>query len=155
MNPSPDTTYVVHTNGTSAVDGSTAHVFHTDHLGRTDLAYVERLSLGDADRSQSVQSRVGHEGGDGFVGAHLLANGFGGGGEYLNMVSMLRELNGGAGKTYFNLENGWRRQLSEVPPPSIEVRIEPVYSGSGTVPDRVIVQYWVDGAKSWRNFTNG
>ena len=70
--PQGNVTYVVHPNAGEVPDGvSAAHVFVTDDLGRTVLAHTDHLSLGEADRSPSVQGRVGGEGGDGYDGGHL------------------------------------------------------------------------------------
>jgi hypothetical protein len=134
MKPAPDTTYVVDKD----------HVFVTDAESRTILAHVDRLSLGDADRSQSVQSRVGHEGGEGYEGGHALGRFQGGGGEYVNMIAMLREVNRGGGNSYFNLENSWRALLRKDPLARIEVDFEPVYVGDSLVPDRIGVTYSIN-----------
>ncbi|RZU64141.1 DNA/RNA non-specific endonuclease [Microterricola gilva] len=140
------------------VDGANhAHVFQTDAEGRTVLAHTDQLSLGDADRSASVQSRVGHEGGDGYEGGHLFGNGYGGGGEYTNTVAMLRDLNRGAGDSFFNLENQWRALLKADPDVQIEVDIRPHYpADGGRVPSKVEVEFTINGGDpEWKVFKNG
>ncbi|MBS3178915.1 MULTISPECIES: DNA/RNA non-specific endonuclease [unclassified Pseudoclavibacter] len=146
INPQPNATYVVHPNVGEVSEGaSAAHVFETDHAGRTVGAHTEQLALGDADRSPSVQSRIGDEGGDGYDGGHLFGNGFGGGPEDANLIAMLKEINRGGGDSYFNLENSWRELLQRDPSTMIEVSIKPHYPDGSTVPDRVQVTYSVNG----------
>ena len=154
--PQPNTTYVVHPDVVNPVDGAShAHVFQTDDAGRTVLAHTDQLALGHADRSESVQSRVGSEGGDGYDGGHLFGNDFGGGGEYANMAAMLRDVNRGAGNSFYNLENEWRSLLKGDAPARIELDIEPEYPAGSTVPDQFNVFYRVDGG-TWiqRTFDN-
>ncbi|WP_336857898.1 DNA/RNA non-specific endonuclease, partial [Sinomonas albida] len=156
MKPQPDTTYVVHPDVTNPVDGAShAHVFHTDSEGRTDLAHTDRLALGEADRSESVQSRVGDEGGTGYDGGHLFGNDYGGGGEYANMTAMLRDLNRGAGDSFYNLENSWRTILRDDPAARIDVDIRPHYVGDSKVPDKFFIDYSVnDGDIVSKEFSN-
>jgi hypothetical protein len=156
MDPQPNTTYVVHPYVHNPVDGqSHAHVFQTDSQGRTVLAHTDQLALGPADRSKSVQSRVGDEGGDGYDGGHLFGNGFGGGGEYANTVAMLRDINRGAGDSFYNLENQWRSMLKAHPSAKIELDIRPHFEGDGKVPDVFEVEYRVnDGPLVRKEFEN-
>lgn len=157
MTPQPNTTYVVHPDVVNPVDGANhAHVFQTDAEGRTVLAHTDQLSLGDADRSASVQSRVGDLGGIGYDGGHLFGNGYGGGGEYANTIAMLREINRGGGDSFFNLENGWRALLKADPAVRIEVDIRPLYVGDSVVPHKIEVEYSVnDGEFVKKVFLNG
>lgn len=151
MNPQPNTTYVVHPDVKDPVEGvSHAHVFQTVAQGRTVLAHTDQLSLGDADRSESVQSRVGDEGGDGYDGGHLFGNGYGGGGEYGNMVAMLRDLNRGAGDSFYNLENHWRSILKVDPVAKIPVTVRSRFIGGSKVPERFEVLYRVNDAPLMR-----
>jgi len=148
MTPHPDTTYVVHPEVNTPSDGSSqAHVFHTDAEGRVDLAHTDQLSLGEADRSESVQTRGGDEGGVGYDGGHLFGNGFGGGGEYSNIVAMLRDVNRGSGDSFFNLENQWRDLLKTDASTKIEVDIRPHYSGDSRVPEAIEINYSVNGGE--------
>jgi DNA/RNA non-specific endonuclease len=121
---------------------------------RSRTSTCDKLAHGPADRSPSVQSRVGHEGGLGYEGGHLFGNATGGGGEYVNMASMLRELNRGAGESFGNMERGWRKILGETPlgetPPTIEVNIRPRYEGASTVPSKVQVSFRVDNGR-WQS----
>jgi hypothetical protein len=154
--PQGNITYVVHPDAGEVPDGvSAAHVFVTDDLGRTVLAHTDHLSLGEADRSPSVQGRVGAEGGAGYDGGHLFGKGYGGGGEYTNMAAMLKEINRGSGDSYFALENSWRDLLAKDPSTNIEVRIEPEYPGDSKVPDNFVVEYRIDdGEWTKKRFAN-
>jgi hypothetical protein len=55
---------------------------------------------GNADRSESVQSRIGREGGPDFEGGHLPSNNMGGG-ESINIVAMLEKMNRGPDHSLF------------------------------------------------------
>ena len=156
LKPQPNTTYVVHPDVTAPVDDrSYAHVFETDSSGRTVHAHTDNLAQGNADRSESVQSRVGREGGEGYEGGHLFGNYFGGGGEDANLVAMLRDLNRGAGESFFNLENHWRQVLRDTPDASIEVSIRPRYGSDSTVPEAIEVEFSIDGGEpEWLEFRN-
>ncbi len=128
------------------IDGvSHAHVFHTDHLARVDCAHTDAFSLGSADRSEWVQTQVGARGGAGYDGGHSFANFAGGGGEYINMEAMLRDLNRGAGDSFFNIENGLRRRLDQNPAIQISMTIRKSFSGDGLVPDAFTAVYSIDG----------
>ncbi len=152
----PDTTYVVHPDIINPVDGAShAHVFQTDAEGRSILAHTDQLALGVADRSESIQSRVGDYGGDGYDGGHIFANGFGGGGEDGNIVAMIKRLNRGAGESYFNLENGWRSTLRAEPAAKIAVDFRSHFLNSDKLAQVFEVQYQVnDGPKNKREFQN-
>ncbi len=156
QNPQGNTTYVVHPDTIDPVAGrSYAHVFETDGDGRTAHAHTDNLAAGNADRSESVQTRVGREGGPGYDGGHLFGRYFGGGGEYSNLVAMLRDVNRGSGDSFFNLENQWRELLSKNPNAKIEVDIKPIYTGSSTVPSSVQVSFRIDGGRiETRSFGN-
>ncbi len=137
ISPNPNTTYVV----------DHGYVYHTDGLGRTDHVHVDELGLHDADRSPSIQTRIGKEGGAGYDGGHLIARMFGGGPEDYNLVAMTRELNrasGGAETNFYSLEMHWKSLLHEDPPPRISVDIDPVYTDGGKVPTSIDVAYSVD-----------
>jgi len=134
MQPAADTTYVV----------GGKHVYVTDHASRTVLAEFDDLQLGDADRSESVQKRIGKEGGVGYEGGHLLANMFGGGGEKINTVPMLQEVNRGAGNSFGNLEKDLMDLARSDASGKITLRVEPDYPASGPVPSQVRVAYRLD-----------
>ncbi|MFC9559246.1 glycohydrolase toxin TNT-related protein, partial [Agromyces sp. NPDC056965] len=155
MRPQPNTTYVVHPAVSSTHAGvNQDHVFSTDADGRTILAHTDHLTSGDADRSESVQSRVGNEGGTGYDGGHLFGNDYGGGGEYTNLVAMLAEINRGSGDTFYNLENRWRALLKADPTTRIEVDIRPHYPDGSVVPDVVEVRWTENGVPFEKEFLN-
>jgi hypothetical protein len=152
MNPQPDVTYVVND-----------HVFVTDHAGRTVEAYADDLRLGDADRSESIQGRIGNMGGAEYDGGHLLANMFAGGPEDINLVPMLSDLNqgNGTGDTFYAVEKEMRSALQPPPgagpdwqPPKITFRVLPVYEGESRVPKMISVEYKIDDVGKAKDFPN-
>ncbi|MBE1877067.1 DNA/RNA non-specific endonuclease [Myceligenerans pegani] len=145
MEPQPDVTYVV----------GDEHVFVTDDAARTVAVHVEDLQLGEADRSESVQQRIGDLGGDGYDGGHLVGNAFGGGPEDLNLVPMLEEVNRGAGDTYYALETRLREELNADPPSDVELHVFPEYDGDSPVPRTITVEYAIDGEAERKEFDNG
>ncbi|KQM29625.1 hypothetical protein ASL10_02995 [Frigoribacterium sp. Leaf8] len=140
MQPAADTTYVV----------GGKHVYVTDHASRTVLAEFDDLQLGDADRSESVQKRIGKEGGVGYEGGHLLANMFGGGGEKINIVPMLKDVNRGADKSFGNLEKALQRLVSGESPENVRLQVKPQFEDSSAVPRQVDVRYAVNNGR-WIN----
>lgn len=136
MQPAADTTYVV----------GGKHVYVTDHASRTVLAEFDDLQLGDADRSESVQKRIGKEGGVGYEGGHLLANMFGGGGEQINIVPMLQEVNRGAGHSLGNLERDIRQFAGASDHAVITLSVRPRYSGTSTVPASFQAVFHAEGS---------
>nr|WP_249361985.1 DNA/RNA non-specific endonuclease [Gordonia araii] len=154
--PQPDTTYVVHPDVTNPIPGvSHAHVFETDHLGRVVFAHTDALVLGDASRSESIQQRIGDQGGDGYDGGHTFANFAGGGPESINLFAMLESVNRGSGDSFYNLEGKWRGALGVEPPPIIPVTVKPIYNDGGSVPTKFIVQYTIGGGRpEERTFKN-
>ncbi|MBD7982892.1 DNA/RNA non-specific endonuclease [Oerskovia merdavium] len=156
--PMPNTTYVVHPNVTHPEPGpSYAHVFVTDSEARTVLAHTDRLSRGDALRSESVQAKTGKEGGDGYDGGHSYGTVFGGGGEYINLTAQLREINQNFPNSFYRIEEHWRALLPDGPGPhpTIEVDIKKAYNPGDLRPIAYAVEYRVDGGKTqrarWRN----
>ncbi|MGY4644697.1 hypothetical protein ACVW07_002530 [Cellulomonas sp. URHB0016] len=101
-----------------------------------------------------MQTRVGSEGGPGYDGGHLLANMFGGGGEYLNTVPMLREINQSGPASFYNLEQQWRSLIGQTPPVDVSVRIEPEYVGASKVPDSFFVEWTENGISNYKEFDN-
>ncbi|GAB4087222.1 hypothetical protein GCM10028784_38520 [Myceligenerans cantabricum] len=144
IEPQPATTYVVGDD----------HVFVTDDAARTVEVHVADLELGDADRSSSIQQRIGDLGGDGYDGGHLVGNAFGGGPEDINLVPMLEEVNRGAGDTYYTLETRLREELDAEPPPDVELHLFPEYSGESPVPSTIAVEYSIDGEAERKEFDN-
>jgi hypothetical protein len=166
--PLPDVTYVVHSNvrNREAGGSSYAHVFVTDSESRTILAHTDRLSRGDAVRSEHTQTKTGNEGGDGYDGGHSYRTWAGGGGEYLNITAQLREINqfGKLGKldpnypnSFYDIEDIWRALLPDRPGPhpTIEVNIEKTCLPDEPRPLWYFVIYQVDDnlpiAKRFRN----
>jgi len=150
MNPTPNTTYVVNDH----------HVFETDANGHTEAVHVDGLTVGDAYRSDSIQSRIGDLGGDGYDGGHLIANSMGGGAEDINMVSMIASLNRGPGESYFNFEAELRRLITPDvpggrPPHDVDIHIFPQRTDGNVVPDGFVIEYSIDGIKQRpREFIN-
>ncbi|MCL2419158.1 MAG: DNA/RNA non-specific endonuclease, partial [Conexibacteraceae bacterium] len=140
-------------NNTYLVDGT---VYHMDGLGRPDDVHAEQLTLGNADRSPSVQSRIGDQGGPGYEGGHLVANMFGGGPEDHNLVPMLQSVNRGSGSSFGNLEGHWQSLLNKNPDTKISVDINLHYGGASKVPDRMTVNYSINGVQQKpQRFMNG
>ena len=150
-----DATYVLHPRVDAQLDGvSHAHVFQTDARSRVLRAYTEALSFGTADRIPSAQASVGRLAGEGYEGGHLFADSTGGGGERINLIAMLREVNHGAGESFGNLEGWWRRGLKADPDVQIAVDIRINYDGNSTVPDSFSVRYRVNGGTLVREMFN-
>lgn len=129
--PEPNTVYHVDGNKT----------YHTDELTRTTNASAS-LSLSKNDRNTYQQCKTGKCGVTGDEGGHLIASIFNGPGEKLNLVPMDGNLNKGAWK---QMENTWANALKDGR--TVDVNIQPMYSGNNTRPDRVIVQYSIDGGR--------
>lgn len=144
IEPQPDTTYVI----------GDEHVFITDDQGRTVEAHATDLAFGEADRSESIQQRIGDEGGDGYDGGHLIANQFGGGPEDINLVPMLEEVNRGSGDTFYATEMRLREALEGDPPADVEFHVYPEYTGESTVPSTITVDYAIDGEAERKEFDN-
>ncbi|MET7142455.1 DNA/RNA non-specific endonuclease [Xanthomonas sp. PPL139] len=129
--PEPNTVY--------NVDGN--KVYRTNANG--DVEYVEAsLSLSTKDRNTYQQCKAGKCGFADDEGGHLVASIFDGPGEKLNLVPMNSNLNRGAWKS---MENEWANALREGK--DVKVTIEPVYSGSSSRPDRIVVRYSIDGSR--------
>ncbi|WP_342755385.1 hemagglutinin repeat-containing protein [Pantoea sp. MBD-2R] len=129
--PEPNTIYQVDGNKT----------YYTDELSRTTNVTAS-LSLSKSDRNTYQQCKAGKCGSTGDEGGHLIASIFNGPGEKLNLVPMNGNLNKGAWK---QMENSWATALKDGR--KIDVNIQPIYSGNNTRPDRVIVQYSIDGSR--------
>ncbi|WP_211145561.1 DNA/RNA non-specific endonuclease, partial [Pantoea sp. R102] len=130
-NPLPNKTYKVDANKT----------YVTDNNGR--VASVEAdLSLLTKDRNTYQQCKAGKCGVAGDEGGHLIASIFGGMGEKLNIVPMSGNLNKGAWK---QMENTWASALKEGK--QVNVKIDPVYSGTGGRPESFNVIYSINGGR--------
>lgn len=151
----PETTYVIRPDVDSPTAGAAhEHVLLTDAEGRVVQAHTDDLTFADADRSASVQSRVGDEGGPGYDGGHLFGTRFGGGGEYGNLVAMLESVNRGAGDSFFNLESHWASLLDANPPVRVGVDIMPEFVPGSRVPEAIVVRWTENGAVFERIFDN-
>jgi DNA/RNA non-specific endonuclease len=72
---------------------------------------------------------------------------FGGGRESRNLVAMLARVNRSGPNSYHALETHWRTLLKQDPDTLIAVDIRPRYSGASPVPDRVTVEYKINGVE--------
>jgi len=130
-NPLPNKTY--------KIDGD--KTFVTDSHGR--VASVEAdLSLLTRDRNTYQQCKVGKCGITGDESGHLIASIFGGLGEKFNIVPMSGNLNKVVWK---QMENTWAAALKEGK--QVNVKIEPVYSGTGGRPESSNVLYSINGGR--------
>lgn len=129
--PEPNTVYQVDGNKT----------YHTDELTRTTNVNAS-LSLSKNDRNTYQQCKTGKCGSSGDEGGHLIASIFNGPGEKLNLVPIDGNLNKSAWK---QMENTWANALKEGK--TVDVNIQPIYSGNNTRPDRIIVQYSINGGR--------
>ncbi|XAS66597.1 DNA/RNA non-specific endonuclease [Micrococcaceae bacterium Sec5.7] len=150
--PLPDMTYKV-----SGVQGDVT--FITDSAGQTVTARVEGLQLGDGGRSGHIQGSVGQSANaeiytqtplsDGwrYEGGHLVANGFDGIPERINIVGMLKELNQNIGDvdSFYNFETAVRQKALGVPPPRIDVEINLIRGPGVKTPAKIRVGAWADG----------
>ncbi|CAQ85451.1 conserved hypothetical protein [Photorhabdus asymbiotica] len=94
------------------------------------------------DRNTYQQCKAGKCGNTGDEGGHLIASIFNGPGEKINIVPMDGNLNKGAWK---QMENTWEKALKDGK--QVDVKIEPIYSGNNIRPDRLNVQYSINGER--------
>jgi hypothetical protein len=123
--------------------------FTTDSNGRISNAEAT-LSSGKADRNQYAQRTVG--GSDRLPnddGGHLIASIFKGSGEIDNLVPMDSTLNR---SEYKILENTWKKALKDGK--TVSVKIEPIYKGESSRPDKFEIEYKIDGKKHEVNLKN-
>lgn len=124
--------------------------YQTDSLGRVERV-ESNLSYAKNDRNTYQQCVAGKCGVSGDEGGHLIASIFNGPGEKLNLLPMNGNLNKGAWKS---MENTWANALKDGKP--VNVKIEPIYSGSSVRPDRFNVKYSIDGGRPVNvDFKNG
>ncbi|WIJ63453.1 DNA/RNA non-specific endonuclease [Serratia nevei] len=100
------------------------------------------MSWSKSDRNTYQQCKAGKCGNTGDEGGHLIASIFNGPGEKLNLVPMDGNLNKGVWK---QMENTWANALKDGK--QVNVKIEPVYTGSNQRPDSFNVTYSIDGAR--------
>jgi hypothetical protein len=124
--------------------------FQTDAMGRIKAASGQ-LKPDPAKARNPYAQRVvgGADRLDTDVGGHLIANRFGGPGDYKNLVPLDANLNNGAWK---QMENGWAkaRQQGKI----VEVDVRPVYEGSSVRPSKIYVAWTEDGEPYGRVFDN-
>jgi len=100
------------------------------------------LSLSKSDRNTYQQCKAGKCGLEGDEGGHLIASIFNGPGEKLNLVPMDGSLNK---REWKKMENLWANELRNGK--KVQVKIEPVYTGTNTRPDSFNVIYSIDGGR--------
>ncbi len=76
-------------------------------------------------------------------GGHLIASMFKGSGDFDNLVAMNRDINRSCG-VWFDMEQEWKRALSEVPTKKVSVNIEPVFGSSSVRPDCFKIRYKIE-----------
>lgn len=136
-------------NGKKALKSNIEYV--TDSSGRISTV-GGNLNAGKAKRNAYAQRTVGKDNGrlDTDDGGHLIASIFKGSGELDNLVPMDATLNRGDWKT---MENSWAKALDNGK--TVDVKIEPIYSGTSHRPISFKVKYRVDNGR-WikETFTN-
>jgi len=154
MKPQPNMTYVVRVDVDNPIPGvNHSHVFETNADGNTVLAHTDGVASGAADRSPSIQSKVGNDAGPLYEGGHYFGNANAGGGEYINIAAMLQQVNRGGGASYGNLELFWRSQPGN---PQISVTIRSSIPDGLSTPTKFEVDYSINGGKPVRReFLNG
>lgn len=125
--------------------------FTTDSLGRVNSAKGQlRLELEKAPRfnqhKQRAAAKMGHASDQ---GGHLIGHQFAGPTELLNLVPQNGALNLGEWK---RMEMGWKKALEAGK--TVEVNIQPLYKGTSLRPHKFVAEYWVDGVKEMKVFTN-
>ncbi len=118
-----------------------AHTFKTDAQGRT-VSVESTLSLSKSDRNTYQQCKAGKCGLEDDEGGHLIASIFNGPGEKLNLVPMDGSLNK---REWKKMENLWANELRNGK--KVQVKIEPVYTGTNNRPDSFNVIYSIDGGR--------
>lgn len=138
-NPKPNSTYVVDNRFVFVTDEHSrvteAHGVLTDEPGRRS-GYRQRKAGGD-DRLPGDQ------------GGHIFGKGVGGPGEGINLLAMSKQANQ---SDYARLENQWRTLLKEKPPPELEAKVIPVYSGDSKRPDKFMIEWTKNGETQPREF---
>ena len=128
---------------------SNGYTYSTDSLGRIKTA-SGKLKLQEAPRNdyaQSMAGRIDRLSTD--QGGHLIGSRFNGSGNLDNLVPMNSNLNQGAWKT---MENVWDTALAAGK--EVSVNIQAVYQGVSQRPTDFIVEYFIDGVRTIKNFSN-
>lgn len=119
--------------------------YTTDSLGRIVSVEADELVLDKASRNLYSQRKVG--GADRLAdddGGHLIASMFKGSGDIDNLVAMNSDINRSGG-VWFDMEQEWKKALSEVPPKKVSVNIDPIYANGGLRPTEFKVRYYIEG----------
>jgi len=122
--------------------------FTTDALGRVNSAKGQ-LRLEKVPHDPFKQRAAAEMGYVGDHGGHLIGAQFSGPSELLNLVPQNGVLNLGEWK---KMEMGWKKALEAGK--TVKVNIQPLYKGTSLRPNKFVAEYWVDGAKEMRVFTN-
>ncbi|WP_174904615.1 DNA/RNA non-specific endonuclease [Moraxella caprae] len=123
----------------------TGHIYHTDSLSRVSLVEAD-LRKHENDRNTNQQCKSG--GCDRLPtdhGGHLIASMFDGLGEGINIVPMDAKFNGVKGRWY-EMEKEWKKTLENNG--TVQVKIEPIYSGNSKRPDFFMIHQTINGKKS-------
>lgn len=121
------------------------YTYVTDEFGRIKSCEGTISKFSKGKRNTNAQNRVGKPDRlDTDQGGHLIASEFGGSGNIDNLVAMDSNINMAGGK-WRKMEQEWEKALKATPPKSVQVKIEPVYSGSSKRPDKFIVEYKIEG----------
>jgi hypothetical protein len=124
------------------------YTYTTDNKGRINRVEGS-LVLNSATRNEYAQGIAGRQ--DRIrdlqypdVGGHLIASSFNGSGDLDNLVAMNAQINGSGGKWY-QMEEVWRNALQNHK--SVNVKIEPVYSGVSQRPSSFNVKYTINNGE--------
>lgn len=122
--------------------GEHDYFYETDSSGRIVKFETENLQLTTrTDRLSHSKNTPGKVKGQDHAG-HLAGDRFGGSPKIDNLVSQLSEVNL---KLYKKIEYKWAAALKEIPPKTVTVDIDIIYSGNNVRPEKFIVKYTVDG----------
>ncbi|MCM3675362.1 T7SS effector LXG polymorphic toxin [Peribacillus simplex] len=122
--------------------GEYDYLYETDNLGRITKFEAENLQLTvRKDRLSHSKNTPGKVKGQDHAG-HLAGDRFGGSPKIDNLVSQLSDVNL---KQYKKIEYKWAAALKEIPPKTVTVDVNIIYSGNDMRPEKFIVRYTIDG----------
>ena len=124
------------------------HAYLTDTLGRVTKAEGV-LDVRRVDPNTYQQLIAGQAGGQGYEGGHLIAKLFGGAGERINLIPQLSSVNRGEFRV---MEKEWADAIRAGK--EVKVEVSPIYAGSGRVPTKIDVTYWIAGTRDTKTFVN-
>jgi hypothetical protein len=122
--------------------------YFTDNYGRVKRV-KGKLDHTPGQRDVKNQVKAGRMGQPGDDGGHLIAAQFNGPGDAINVVPQNANLNRGEWKS---MEMDWKRNLKEGK--TVNVDIQPKYTGDSVRPSSFVVHYEVDGKMVRKTFTN-